>query len=487
MRGESFFIFNIGCKVNRYEGQALREAWLRLGLLEAASPQEAGVIVVNSCAVTARAEADLRSALRRFRRLAPAARLLVTGCAAALPFAATLPGVDRIVAQKDKALLLRGPLLPVSAPAPDELGSGIPVPSMFPSEDFAGASSPHHLHKDQESDNFYPAFTLSSCDRSRAALKIQDGCSRGCAFCIVPQLRGPARSRPFTEALDEAGRLFEAGFRELVISGVNLRQYKDAIGDFWDFLARLDAALAPDWAGRARLRISSLDPSQLGDKALRVIGQSALLAPHLHLSLQSGCQTVLRRMGRAFCEPEELPAFFARLQDIWPRFALGADLLTAFPGETDAEFAEGLENIRALPLSYAHVFPFSRRPGTAAADMGGQVKAGVKKERAAILRALATEKKAAFLQKLLELPVLRVVFEEAKGQRRSGVCEYYADCIFDNAGVRPAARVLTLARPLALEGDKLIVACLEKDMRSLSIAEDKLIMDCLEKEGGTCA
>ncbi|MDR1947046.1 MAG: MiaB/RimO family radical SAM methylthiotransferase [Desulfovibrio sp.] len=420
--GDAFFIFTMGCKVNRYEAQALREAWTARGLKEAAKVEDAGTVIINSCAVTTGAISDLRAAVRRFRRAAPDAEIIVTGCAAGQAETADLPGFSRIVPQRDKADLLR----------------------LFAEDGTAGRRE----------------FSVSSGDRSRAVLKIQDGCSRSCAFCIVPLVRGPSRSRPPDASADEALRLLQAGFREIVISGVNLRQYREQGGkDFWDFLERLEEILAPDWAGSARLRLSSLEPGQLGDKALAVLSRSRMLAPHLHLSLQSGDPAVLKRMGRGHYDPEELPNFFARLSKIWPRFALGADLLTGFPGETEAEFAAGLNFLRRIPLTYAHVFPYSRRPDTLAASAADVVGAGVKKERAARLRAFAQERKEAFLRSLLDVPLLHAVFEGENGNPLAGMCEYYAECLLqeqDIVFVRP--RELLPVRPLDLRGGKLITA-----------------------------
>jgi MiaB/RimO family radical SAM methylthiotransferase len=409
----------MGCKVNRYEAQALREAWTAQGMKEASRPEDAGTVVVNSCAVTAAAAADLRAAVRRFGRAAPEADIIVTGCAAGPVGLADLPGVSRLVPQKNKVDLL----------------------SLFSGESAAGP----------------PGFSVSSCDRSRAVLTIQDGCSHGCAFCIVPSVRGASRSRPPDASVREALRLLRGGFREIVISGVNLRGYRETGGgDFWDFLERLETVLAPEWGTRARLRLSSLEPGQLGDKALAVLGGSRMVAPHLHLSLQSGDPAVLGRMGRGHYDPEALPEFFARLRVLWPLFALGADVLTGFPGETEAEFDAGLRLLRRLPLTYAHVFPYSRRPGTPAAGMAGEVAAGVKKARAARLRAFAQERKEAFLRSLLDVPLLHAVFEE-NGSPPAGMCEYYAACLLrdaDAARVRP--RVLSPVRPLAVSGDRLL-------------------------------
>jgi tRNA A37 methylthiotransferase MiaB len=456
----------MGCKVNRYEAQALRERWTAQGIKEASRPEDAGTVVINSCAVTAAAVADLRAAVRRFRRAAPDAEIIVTGCAAGPAGLAELPGASRLVPQRNKADLLdvfsaNNAAAPYgfsgnSAAEPRGLSTGSEAePREFSTGSEAGLRG---LSTGNEAGP--REFSVSSGDRSRAALKIQDGCSHACAFCIVPSVRGASRSRPPEASIEEALRLLRAGFREIVISGINLRAYREpGGGDFRDFLERLEDTLAPEWAGRARLRLSSLEPGQLDGKALAVLGRSRMVAPHLHLSLQSGDPAVLGRMRRGHYDPEALPEFFARLRALWPRFALGADLLTGFPGETEAEFVTGLDLLRRIPLTYAHVFRYSRRPGTPAAGMAGQVEAGVKKTRAARLRSFARERKEAFLRSLLDVPVLHVVFEEGSGNPPAGMCEYYAECFLrdeDAARVRP--RVLTPVRPLALRGGRLLTA-----------------------------
>jgi tRNA A37 methylthiotransferase MiaB len=257
--------------------------------------------------------------------------------------------------------------------------------------------------------------------------------------------------------LDEARRLLEAGFREIVISGVNLRQYSDAGDDFWDFLSRLDADLASGWkgqaTGKARLRVSSLEPGQLGTKALDALAACTMVAPHLHLSLQSGSASVLSRMGRGHYDPGLLPDFCAALNRIWPVFGLGADILTGFPGESEAEFAQTLELCEALPLSYAHVFPYSRRPGTLAATMPDQIAPQVKKSRARRLRALAREKQEHFLQSLLGLPRLQVVLEG----RGHGVSEFYADCALPALDPALSLREIVAVRPVAVQKGRLVV------------------------------
>ncbi|MEG6506582.1 MiaB/RimO family radical SAM methylthiotransferase [Nitratidesulfovibrio sp. 1201_IL3209] len=449
MSGHAFFALTLGCKINQYETEAVREAWLARGWREAADPAGADVLLINSCAVTARAVADVRQAVARLHRAAPHGRIVVTGCAAQVlrEDMAALPGVADVVGQQAKVSLLRYD--------PEKGAAGAGGDEVDGSED---ASAP---------DAVFPAFRIDGFTRSRPVLKVQDGCSHRCTYCIVPLARGAARSRDPREALAEARRLLDAGFRELIVSGVNLRQYgRDLPGggpDFWDLLAFLERELAPQWAGRARLRISSLEPGQLGGHALDVLAESRLVAPQLHLSLQSGSPGVLRRMGRAHYRPEPLLDFARELAEVWPLFGLGADILTGFPGETDGEFRETLDFVDALPLTYAHVFPYSRRPGTPAAAMQGQLSQEVKKRRAAKLRGAVAAKKSAFLHRLLNEPQLLVAPEGARGLK--GVCEYYAECRFAG-GRSPAAGQggdgvgsgeLVAVRPLAVERDGLLV------------------------------
>jgi len=424
----TFFLATFGCKVNQYEGQALCEAWEQLGGRRLAAPAGADAVLINSCAVTARAERDARNAMYRLRREAPQARRLLTGCAARLAGEA-LRGNDRphaIIPQEAKSLLLQGPWLeepdPPTAPAA------------------------------------FPPFCISSFARARPVIKVQDGCSHRCTYCIVPLTRGPARSRDPLAVCEEAQRLLAAGFRELMISGINLGQYGRDFSkpfDFWDLLRMLEETLAPRWAGRARLRISSLEPGQLDAKGLDCLAASRLLCPHLHLSLQSGSPEVLRRMGRGHIKLERLADALRRLRALWPVMGLGADMLAGFPGETDAHVQESLELVATLGLSYAHVFPYSRRPGTAAADMPGQISQREKTARAGRLREAVAARQQAFLHALLALPALRL---HPDGMRAlKGVDEHYAPCRLSAVRREPHGHELVTVRPVRVEGGELLV------------------------------
>ena len=495
----SFFIFTLGCKVNQYESQAVREAWRERGWTELSGPESAEYILVNSCAVTQKAVADVRNAVRRLHRAAPKAAIILSGCAAeAMPRElANLPGMAMLVPQSEKIRLLA---LPEHDPLFSEYGPDLPYYSDQSSSGKAlsrpslSACPSEHNPRMRERPYIlpsartavgsghgsgFPAFHIRGYARSRAVVKIQDGCSHGCTYCIVPATRGPARTRPLADTLAEVARLLEAGFCEIVISGVNLRQYKEGGRDFWDFITALEARFGEEWSGRARFRISSLEPGQLHGRALDILSRSRLVAPQVHLSLQSGSPSVLERMGRGHYRPEEITAFLASLKALWPVFGLGADIIGGFPGETEAEHLETRSLLKTLPLSYAHVFPYSARPGTEAAAMPGQVAPEVKKQRAAELRSLAAQGKKAFLRQMLSLESMYVALEgsgpgtgtdagiiaEASGlasELPHGHNEFYAECVFDPAEALPEEGLsgLVAACPVRVEKGRLLVrAC----------------------------
>ena len=226
-------------------------------------------------------------------------------------------------------------------------------------------------------------------------------------------------------------------------------------------LVWLEDRLAPDWAGRTRWRLSSLEPGQLGEAALSALSGSRMVAPHLHISLQSGSPAVLKRMGRGHYHPETLPEFLENLRRAWPVMGLGADILMGFPGESEAEFEETRVFAQDLPLTYAHVFPFSPRPGTSAAAMPGHLPRELAEERAAVIRDIASSKKEAFLRFLLERPGresgigldngLRMVLESR--DTGLGVSEYYASCCLSEADISAKAKVgqLLAVCPVGLE------------------------------------
>lgn len=451
-----FFILTFGCKVNQYESQSLREAWQRLGGSECASPAQADVLCVNSCAVTAKGERDARNAVFRLRREAPDARLILTGCAARL-FAAYRPrpgaqwaAPDLLVPQAEKSRLLAGPWAVSQADCapPDARPEAIPGAQTAPARSTA-----------------FPPFHIASFKRARPVLKVQDGCGHRCTYCIVPLTRGKPRSRRPEEVLAEARRLLEAGHAEIMLSGINLRQYgrdDPGCGDFWDLLRMLDKLLAPEFAGQARFRISSLEPSQLDARGIETLAACRMLCPHLHISLQHASPAVLRRMGRGHYTVPMLEKALTTLATHWPVMGLGADILTGFPGESDADLRLLLDLIERLPLSYAHVFPYSRRPGTAACNFDGQLPHALKLERAARVRAAVDQRRKAFWAAQLTLPHMHVVPHSSAPHAQEtralckGINEYYVPCFF-----RPPKGTsfpLLSVRPVALTDKGLLTA-----------------------------
>lgn len=512
MSAWKFYLVTFGCKVNQYETQSLREAWLAQGGVECNTPALADVVCVNSCAITSKGERDARNAVFRLRREAPTARLILTGCAARL-FADYKPrpgaiwaAPDLLVPQEEKSLLLNGPWTDLDGdldgdsaalPAAEAISPAEPAPAVAPAPVSAAAQA------------VFPPFQISAFKRARPVLKVQDGCAHRCTYCIVPSTRGKPRSRPVDEVVSEARRLLHAGHTEIMVSGINLGQYGRGAdtGDFWSLLRTLDAALAPEFAGQARLRISSLEPGQLDQQGLDALMACRMLCPHLHISLQHGSQAVLKRMGRGHYTPAMLENAVKVLSAHWPVMGLGADIIAGFPGETEDDMRQLFELIDRLPMSYAHVFPYSRRPGTAAGRFDGQIAQSLKLERAARLRDAVARKQQAFLAEQLKLPRMLVAadnpqtFAEAapaevatqaaakgtlagaattdangasapenaakpKKTTIKGVNEYYAACAIRlptqgkrlnaNAGLLPA-------RPVALTEKGLVVELIESE------------------------
>jgi MiaB/RimO family radical SAM methylthiotransferase len=369
---------------------------------------------------------DLRKAIRKLRRQAPEAFLLVTGCAAQVftQDLQSLAEVNAVVPQKAKPELKNWP-----APG-------------TPSECLS-----------------YPDLQISGYSRSRAVLKVQDGCSHKCTYCIVPQTRGPAVSRDPQQALQEAERLFQAGIREIVLSGINLHQFGRDLEpnmDFWDLLSLLDRQLAPKWAGQARIRLSSLEPSDLTDKALQTISQCRMLCPHLHISLQSASSLVLKKMGRAHYGPEQVEIFLKKLHTFWPTYALGADILLGFPGEDHQEFLKTMNFCQKMPFSYAHVFSYSPRPGTAAAKMKEQVAPEETKKRSRLLRELLAEKRRSFYQKLLLMPKLCIILENSDPLQ--GISEYYVSGYLQQSSLGKSVGEILKAKPRQTLKEGLLVS-----------------------------
>ena len=380
---DRFWVKNFGCRASQADGAAIEAGLASKGLESARELGEADLVVLNTCTVTATADDEVRQTVRRIRRERPEARILVTGCYAqrAPEELAKLDGVTLVVGNSHKTQIAE---LATEAGFPSYHGQ-IAIGDIFAQTDFLSA----------------PVEDAAG-DRTRPNLKIQDGCNNRCSFCIIPFVRGRSRSSTPEQAIGQVKAL-GAKYREVVLSGINLGRWgrdlpttnaggKERLADL---VRRLLAETPVE-----RLRLSSVEPMDFSDDLLELMAESPRIAKHVHAPLQSGSDTVLRRMHRKY-RPRHYAARIARARALMPDCAVGADVMTGFPGETDAEFEENRAFIESLPFTYLHVFTYSERPGTRAAESSPQVPAAVRKERTRTLRELGARKNLEFRRSLV--------------------------------------------------------------------------------------
>jgi threonylcarbamoyladenosine tRNA methylthiotransferase MtaB len=369
-----FFVQNFGCRATQADGAAIETLLSAKGLEAAAERRHADLVVLNTCTVTQAADEDVRQAIRRVHRENPEARMLVTGCYAqrAPDELAAMPGVEWVVGNSHKTQIAE---LVSAAP----YHGNILVGDIFAQDDFLSA----------------PVEDAAG-DRTRPNLKIQDGCNNRCSFCIIPFVRGRSRSAPAEEAIEQVRNLSRR-YREVVLSGINLGRWGREPGSRAQRAPRLADLIRRmlDETGIERLRLSSVEPMDFSDDLLGLMAASPRIARHVHAPLQSGCDRILRRMHRKY-RPRHYADRIAKARALMPDCAVGADVMAGFPGETAADFEESRQFIESLPFTYLHVFTYSERPGTPAAEMPDQVPLPVRKERNRILRELAARKNLDF-------------------------------------------------------------------------------------------
>ncbi len=375
-------ITTLGCKINQFESAAMAEALGKEGFRVVPFDGVADIYVINTCTVTSRTDAESRRLIRRASRQNPSARIVVTGCYAQVAFEELLdmPGVNLVLGNSEKkgiAAMLR------------EVGDGRKalVSDISLERDAGGA----HLE--------------SFAEHTRAFLQVQNGCDAFCSYCIVPYARGRSRSVPLAEALAGIRTFAAQGFKEVVLTGIHLGGYGL---DLTPPLTLLDLLVAAEEQRLVeRVRVGSVEPTEVSDSLIAFLAGSKHVCPHLHIPLQSGSDRVLKRMNRKYAA-SLFRDVVEKLVCALPHVCIGTDIITGFPGESSEEFEEGFRFLESLPLAYFHVFPFSPRTGTPAATMKDQVQSGVIKERAKALRKLSEEKKKAYYRGFVghELPVL---------------------------------------------------------------------------------
>ena len=416
------YVSSLGCKLNQSEMDSLAGQLAASGHEVVDSAARADLCVLNTCAVTHVAAQKSRQALRRLHRDNPQARLIATGCYAELEPEAleSLPGVDRVVGNPEKERL--GNLIGASAAWRKDLGPGAHIPRT----------------------------------RTRALVKIQNGCDNACTYCIIHVARGPQHSRPADEILAEVRALLADGYQEIVLTGVHIgaygrdRQREPAETDLWRLVSRiLSETDVP------RLRLSSIEPWDLSDQAFQ-LWDDPRLCRHLHLPLQSGCNATLRRMARRYTTGE-FEAWVAAARAAVPDLAVTTDVIVGFPGETEDEFAQSLDFVQRIEFSRTHVFPFSARAGTPAEKMPDHVSPQVKAQRARAMRKLTSISQLAFSQSYIgrTLDVLwEAERERQEGTFWSGLTDNYLRVYARNSA--DLANRLVPARLVATAGNNLL-------------------------------
>jgi threonylcarbamoyladenosine tRNA methylthiotransferase MtaB len=367
-----FAIATMGCKVNQYDSAMIERRLAAAGMERVEFGQAADVYVVNTCTVTDRADSESLRIARRARRLNPAARVLMTGCLAQANPQALAPSaaVDRVIGLGRLDDLVRAAL----------------------GEDAGGAKvAVSNLRKEKIA---LDSAGVTLAGRTRAFLKLQEGCDRFCAFCIVPFSRGRSRSLPPRQVLAALDELDSRGIKEVVLCGVQLGGYGRDLDPPLALVELLE--LIAQRSRIARLRLSSIEPDELGEPILKLMASERRFCPHFHLPLQSGADEVLSRMRRPYTTGYYRKLAW-RILELMPDAALGVDLIAGLPGESAQHFARSMEFLSTLPLAYFHVFPYSVRSGTTAAKLAGKVNPGEIKRRAELMRSLGARKRRDFL------------------------------------------------------------------------------------------
>ena len=397
-------IATLGCKTNQFESAAMEERLKAVGFTVVPFAAGASLVIVNSCTVTAATDAQSRNLIRKARRLNPDCRVVVTGCYAQVDPQALrdIPGVAVVLGNAEKRNFLD---------FLEEAGEGTRVAVSDISAETEAVPLP----------------LTAFAERSRAFVQIQNGCNAFCSYCIIPYARGRSRSVRADEVVEQIRSLTARGYTEVVLTGIHIGGYGLDLAPTTTLLELVERIEGE--TELARLRLGSLEPTEIPESLIERMADSAILCPHFHIPLQAGDNAVLQRMNRHY-DTRFFRDLVTTIHRRLPDAAIGLDLITGFPGESDDEFAHTLQLIEDLPVSHLHVFPFSRRPGTPAAAMAGQVHGAIIKERAARLRELGERKHRAFAQSFIGC-TLEVVVERGAGRGACrGLTRNYLNVLF---------------------------------------------------------
>lgn len=382
------YIYTFGCKVNQYESDCIMELMTKKGFIQVNSIKLADIIIINTCTVTGSADVKLRQLLNRIERENPNAITAVCGCyAQAYGISSILSDIDIIVGESNKSKL------------PELIQNYISEKKRYIS------IIPH-----SKQELFEPMKLSARTDKTRAIIKIQDGCDRFCSYCIIPYARGRSRSKPLCDIAAEAKGLAGTGYLEVVIVGINLSCYGE---DFHDGTTLADAVAEVCKSGEVkRVRLGSIEPEMLTDKIIDELAECEQLCPQFHLSLQSGCDKTLKQMRRKY-DTKQYSELVNKLRERFPKCSITTDVMVGFAGETQDDFYQSLEYVKSMGFSKIHVFPYSERKGTAAAERSDQVPVHERKRRAQIMSEVSQDSENSYLMSLVGKQV-EVLFEKEK-------------------------------------------------------------------------
>jgi threonylcarbamoyladenosine tRNA methylthiotransferase MtaB len=379
---KTFHINNFGCRASQSEGAAIHEELIDAHAASSSSPYDADVVIVNSCTVTDEADRQVRQMIRRVAKRNPTAQIIVTGCYAqrAPEELAALPQVRYVVGNSHKPMLGELTLEVLGEEFSAHGRSEIICSDIF-------------LEKELR-----PASHTGSGGRTRAVVKVQDGCNANCSFCIIPSVRGRSRSMSSDAVLAEVSDLVARGYKEVILSGIHLGTWGRDLPSGDAFHKLVTQALQVE--GLQRLRLSSIEPLEVVPEIIDLVASDPRMAHHFHIPLQSGSTRILRAMRRPYT-PEYYAGLLNRIRSLIDDAAIGADVMVGFPGETDDEFMETYRLIESSPLTYLHVFPYSSRPGTVAADLPNRIPDHVSRFRGKALRDLIFRKNEEFRRNMI--------------------------------------------------------------------------------------
>ena len=419
------YFLTLGCRVNQYETDAIRNLFIEKGHQITDDPSCADCCIVNTCTVTQEADRKSRQSLRKMARANPSAVVVAMGCASEMSDGVL--DADIVLGTRDKNTVVER------------------VEKFI--QDRSDSSLDHacsHVRPEVSKTDVYHDFgTVLSPEGTRAYIKIEDGCNMFCTYCIIPFARGRVASRPFDDIIAEANSLASNGFKEVVITGIHTCSYGKDRGEDVMSLYRVLKAIN-DIDGITNIRLASLEPMSLTDEFIEALGTVTKLCPQFHLSLQSGCDTVLQRMGRRY-DSSQYESRVNALRKVFPDMALTTDVIAGFPGETDEEFEATCEFVKRLKFAKLHVFPYSVREGTVAAGMTCQLTQSVKKARANELIKISCDLENDFARSL-EGKKGHIIVEKKGGSKVSGWTQWHVGAVADRTDAKQGDVVTGIIR-----------------------------------------